>query len=235
MSPAAVTTVDFLPADFHAQRRRRRVRRGRWVIAGAFLLLMLVGFAGNQVQRLRLRSELERLEPQAAGVAELRQSLTQLTQEIQLLDMRADVRSRLRFRPASPRLLECATTAIPDGVILHELEMREERPVATYSAPNRKSNDEKQEQPLEQLDLERLLADRSRQVLTIHGFAPTDAAVSEYLVELRRTGSFEDVTLLFTDRHEQDGIELRTFSVRVRVRAALGTDVAGAVTGGGDS
>ena len=233
MPAVAVTTVDFLPADFRAERRRRRVRRGRGLIATAFLLLLLLGLAGNHVQRARLRADLDRLRPQAANVADLRKSLGQLTQKIQQLDVQADVRSRLRFRPAPTRLLASVTSAMPDRLTLQELEIREERPVATYTAPTRKGRDDKTEKPPEQVDLERLLADQTRQILTLRGFAPDDATVSQYLVNLRETRTFDDVTLLFTDRHDRDGAEVRAFSVQVRVRSPLSGVVAGVATAGG--
>lgn len=228
MTSFPVTTIDFLPADFHAKRRRRSVHRGRWMTAAAFLVLTLLGFAGNHLQHARLQADLGRLKPQASGVANLRASLDQLTQQITLLELQADVRSRLRHRPAPTRLLASITTAIPEELTLHELEIRYEQPVGTVPSANRNAKEDDEAKRPEQLDLERLIANESRQVLTVRGFAPNDAIVSEYLVRLRQTGTFDDVALLFTDRFDREGTELRTFSVRLRVRPALSSFVASA-------
>lgn len=235
MFPIAVTTVDFLPADFHAKRRSRRVRRGRWVIAGAFLLLMMLGFVGNQFQNALLRAEADRLKPQAAGVGDLRESLEQLTHQIQELDLQADLRSRLRLRPASTRLLAGVTAAMPEGLTLQELEIREERAIVTQTSSTRKAEANQPPKPPEQLDLDRLLANQSRHVMTVRGFAPSDATVSEYLARLRQAGIFDDVTMLFTDRYDRDGVEFRTFSVRLRVRSPLSRARTAATLGGGVS
>jgi hypothetical protein len=235
MTSFPVTTIDFLPADFHAQRRRRSVHRGRWVTAAAFLMLTLLGFAGNHLQHARLQAELGRLKPQASGVANLRSSLDQLTQQILLLELQADVRSRLRHRPAPTRLLASVTSAMPAALTLHELEIRNEQPVGSVTSANRNAEEGAEAKRPEQLDLDRLIADQSRQVLTVRGFAPNDAIVSEYLVRLRKTGTFDDVTLLFTDRYDREGAERRTFSVRLRVRPALSSLAASAAPIGGAS
>jgi len=230
MSSCTVTTIDFLPADFYAERRRRSVRRGRWMIAAAFLALTVLGFAGNRLQGSRLQAELDQLTPQVAGVVKVRNSLSQLTQQIQHLEQHADVSSRLRFRPLTTRLLASVTAAIPENLTLQELEIRREQPIAALTSPNRNAKQENDDvKTPEQSDLDRLVAEQSRQILTLRGFAPNDATVSEYLVRLRRTEVFDDVTLLYTDHADREGVELRTFSVRLRVRPAWNSFVANAV------
>jgi hypothetical protein len=228
MSSIPVTNLDFLPADFRAKRRQRSARRGRWVIAAAFLLLAFLGFAGNHLQSSRLHAELERLKPQAAGVANWRSSLGQLTHQIQQLELHADVRSRLRLRPASTRLLASVTAAMPEDLTLQELEIRHEQPIGTFATPSRNVKKDDESKPREQLDLDRLISDQSRQILTLRGFAPDDATVSDYLVRLRETGTFDEVTLMFTDHYDREGTALRTFSVRLRVRPAADPVVANA-------
>jgi hypothetical protein len=228
MSSIPVTNLDFLPADFRAKQRQRRARRGRWVIAAAFLLLAFLGFAGNHLQSSRLHAELERLKPQAAGVANWRSSLGQLTQQIQQLELHADVRSRLRLRPASTRLLASVTAAMPDDLTLQELEIRNEQPIGSFAAPSRNVKKDDESKPREQLDLDRLISDQNRQIVTLRGFAPDDATVSDYLVRLRETKIFDEVTLMFTDHFDREGTALRTFSVRLRVRPATDPVVANA-------
>jgi hypothetical protein len=218
MSLPPITTVDFLPADFHAMRRRRRARRGRWGLAIAFLLLTAAGLLGNRVQYAHLEAESKRIQPQAEAVADLERSLAQLQQEITAAELDSDVRSLLRLKAASSRLIAIVTSRLPDGVALLELQIRNEKPTGVSQPVSSGAGKDEEQKPPAEIDLERLRADHSRQIVTVRGFAPTDGTISRYLENLRRAGPFDDVQLLFTDRYPYLDHEFRTFALRLRIR-----------------
>ncbi len=226
MSYTSVTAIDFLPADFHVGRQRRRARRGRWGVVAAFLLLTGLGLVGNRIQYAQLKAESDRLKPQAASVADLEKSLAELQQEIDHAGLHADLRSRLRLRPASTRLMAAVTQPLPEGVALLELQVRDEQPTGGIPA-TQSPRGEKASKPPVQSDLDRLRADQTRQIVTVRGFAPDDGTISHYLNGLRQAGVYDEVRLLFTDRYEYRGHELRTFSVRLRVRRPVSPEAAG--------
>jgi Tfp pilus assembly protein PilN len=215
-----VDDIDFLPADVHVRRLRRRARRWRWSVVGAFVVLILLGLVGNRVQHARLAAERDRLQPQVDAVAALDLRLAAFRSEIDALGMRADVRARLRLRAATTRLLSAVTSPLPDDVSLTELRVTDSG--AATSAPPLPP-EQQNALPPERRDLDRmnLEAQAVRRVVTVRGLATDDATVSDYLDALRRTGSFDEVRLLFTDRHEVRGNELRSFSVELRVREPL--------------
>jgi hypothetical protein len=232
-----VDEIDFLPADVHVRRVRQHARRWRWAVAAAFVVLTLVGLAGNRVQHARLASARDRLKPQANAVAALDVQMAALRQEIELLGLQADLRGALRLQPATTVLVAAVTTALPDRVALTELRVTDDRSAAASLPPV--PPEKASATPPARLDLERLGAERrvARRIVTVRGLAPDDAAVSDYLEALRHSGPFTDVRLLFTDRHERRGNELRSFSLELRVRdpgsppARVVTDAATA-TGG---
>src|SRR5690606_40332468 len=105
MFAPTVVELDFLPADFHVRRLRRRARHWRLGVAGAFVVLIALGLFGNHFHRTQLRAESERLRPRAEAVAHLDRELATLRNQIELLGLEADLRSRLRLRTAATRLL----------------------------------------------------------------------------------------------------------------------------------
>lgn len=214
-----VDEIDFLPAGFHDRKRRHRTRGWRWAVAAAFVGLGGLGLAGNRIHHARLKAEHDRLAPQAAAVADLDRQSTEIRARIDSVGLKADLRARLRLRPATTRLLAAVTAPLPAHTTLTELHLTEGRPAA--AAPSPAAPADQPVPPPIRRDLDRLDAEHGRTlVLTLRGIAPDDDAVSDYLSGLGRTELFDEVRLLFTDRHELHGHELRTFSAELRVRSA---------------
>jgi Tfp pilus assembly protein PilN len=213
----AVDEIDFLPAGFHDRQRQRRARGWRWGFAAAFVGLAGLGLAGNRLQHARLEAARDQLAPQARAVADLDRQTAELHARIQSLGLRADLRALLRLRPAATRLLAAVAAPLPAHTTLTDLHFGEEvSPEA--AAPTPPAPDQPPVPPLKQ-DLDRLTAASARHsLLTLKGVAPDDAAVSDYLAGLGRSGLFNHVRLLFTDRHDHQGHELRSFSVELQVR-----------------
>ena len=225
MNLPAVDEIDFLPAGYHARQLRSRARGWRWALVAAFVGLAGLGLAGNRLQRARLETVRDRLAPQAAAVADLNRQATELRTRIDAFDLRADVRARLRLRPSTTRLLAAATASLPAHTSLSELRVtesgREEAP-----APAQPAADAPLPPPARR-DLDRLSpGGGSGIVVTLRGLAPDDAAVSEFLARLGRSGLFEGVRLVFTDHHDHQGHDLRSFSVELRVRVVSPTSPA---------
>ena len=220
MNLIPVAEIDFLPADFRVRQLKRRARNWRLSVAAAFLVLTALGLAGNYVQRNRLRAECDRLRPHAAAVGDLERELARIRMEIEQTLLQSHLRSHLKLRPATTRLLAAATTPLPRGIAISEFHIRIDLPVEPASPSSGAQSKQPGLSPQRQ-DLERILAEanRRRTVLTVRGIAPDDAAVSGYLADLRRVGVFDDVRLLVTDRYDHHGFELRSFAVELRVRA----------------
>lgn len=216
----AVDDIDFLPAGFHDRQRQRRARGWRWGFAAAFVGLAGLGLAGNYLQHARLQAHRDRLAPQAQAVADLDRQTADLRNRIESLGLKADLRARLRLQPATTRLLAAVAAPLPPHVTLTDLHFGEEvaAEIVPASSQAAQASDQPPQPPVRQ-DLDRLaVASDRRSVLTVRGLAPDDAAVSDYLAGIGRAGLFDRVRLLFTDRHDYHGHELRAFSVELRVR-----------------
>lgn len=216
----AVDEIDFLPAGFHDRRRQRRARGWRWGFAAAFVGLAGLGLAGNRLQHARLEAARDQLAPQARAVADLDRQTAELHTRIESLGLKADLRARLRLRPATTRLLAAVTAPLPEHATLTDLHLVEEvSPDGAAAAPPAPQASGQPPLPPVKQDLDRLTtASGRRLMLTLRGVAPDDAAVSDYLAGLGRSGLFDQIRLLFTDRHDHHGHDLRSFSVELRVR-----------------
>lgn len=225
MNLPAVDEIDFLPAGYHARQLRSRARGWRWALAAAFAGLAGLGLAGNHLQRARLATVRDRLAPQAGAVADLDRQSAELRTRIDALDLRADVRARLRLRPATTRLLAAATAALPAHTSLTELRVTEAE-AAEAPAPPQPAADAPPPPPA-RLDLDRLASGGGPEtVVTLRGLAPDDAAVSEFLARLGRSGLCQGIRLVFTDHHDHGGHDLRSFSIELRVRVTSSTSQA---------
>jgi Tfp pilus assembly protein PilN len=215
-----VDDIDFLPAGFHDRRRRKRARGRLWVVAAVLAGAAALGVAGSRVRHARIEAERDRLKPQAQAVADLSRQLSELRTRIDHAGLQADLRARLRLRSSTTRLLAAVAAPLPKHTALTELTLGRDR---TPDAPTSPQTDaEKAALPPARRDLDRLTveADKRRQTLTIRGITADDATVSEYLAALGRSALFDDVRLLFTDRHDHHGHDLRAFAVQLRVRPA---------------
>jgi len=215
----AVDEIDFLPSGFHDRKRRHRARGWRWGVAVVFVALGGLGLAGNRIQHARLRAGHGLLAPQAAAVADLDRQSTELRGRIESIGLKADLRARLRLRPATTRLLAAVTGPLPSHVTLTELHVSEG--LTPAAAPPAQPAPDQPLPPPVRRDLDRLDGESGRPVLvSVRGVAPDDAAVSDYLAGLGRSGLFDEVRLLFTDHHDHLGHGLRAFSAELRVRPA---------------
>ena len=215
-----VDEIDFLPADVHVRRALVRARKWRWGIAAAFVALTVVGLVGNRLQHARLTAARDALKPRVDAVASIDAQVAAVRSEIELAGLQADLRASLRLRAATTRLIAAATRPLPAHVSVTELRIADQ---GLAVSPRPALADQQKAGPPERRDLERLASEAQslRRVVTVRGLAPDDAAVSDYLDGLRTMGPFEEVRLLFTDRHQIGSNELRSFAAELRARNAI--------------
>jgi len=212
--------IDFLPASHVQNQLRRRRLAWRLSVACAFLGLALLGtFAQYQV-RARLESSRSQLEARAAQMQAQLESDAALYRRVRDLDARANLVTRLRVRVAATRLLADVVANLPPFVSLTEFRTTVE---TSAPRPEQKSARGKDAPPppappaADLAELEDRDA-RSTRIVSLQGLAPDDVAVSRFLAALERSGTFDEIRLLYTDRASYREHELRAFAIRLVVR-----------------
>lgn len=222
-----VQKIDFLPASYHQQRRRKQKRIWRRGIFGVFLLLA-VGGAFRQHQAFsRLTENRDRMIEQSARMTAQLEDAAALEQRIQQLDTKADLIAMLRLHTPPTRVLATVTNNLPPHVSLTKVSLAYEKrteaaadtakwaqKLNTAGPPN------EAEQSAEEIDLESLnqYSEENALFASIDGIAPDDVTVSQYLAALQSCGLFDEVLLLYTDRHKYQEFPLRSFGMRLRIK-----------------
>ncbi|RMG34861.1 MAG: hypothetical protein D6725_13480 [Planctomycetota bacterium] len=237
--------VDFLPDSYRrrqAQRQRRKLRR--WAVAVALSLMFAGGLERQrtihslQAQQRLLRQQYEMTSRRLPDAAQLRRTLKRLEAQANLLNY-------LRLRVPPTRLLACVTNTLPKYVSLAELHVEYE--AAPRAAAARNDRSDRTAAPVaakssrpgmsaaahaahsketvvlpSESDIRRLLedAERYRTVVVATGMAVDDLAVSQYLANLKRTGLFDDVRLVFTTEQIVFDQPRRAFEMRLTLKRA---------------
>lgn len=221
-----VQEIDFLPLPWRQARIRGRTARLRRIALGVFLSVMVLG----AVQQRRNLSELgkvrSRLQERSARMAAQIEPADQLRARVDELDAEAGVVTILRSRASVTALLASAANSLPEGVVLTDLRLSVEavRPPVESQPQSRPKTVPKAAPKVEKkpliADLERLRAQQAESavVLTLIGNAPDTVAISQYLAALEKTGSFDEIRLLYSAEVRERKRAMRAFEARLVVR-----------------
>ena len=220
-----VPQIDFLPATYHVQRQREHKRLWRRMMVLFFLALAMLGTWQQRQLRAKLELRREELRARADGLQQTLPVDTKLDQRLKELETRAQLLTSLEFRIPTTRLLAGLTNSLPEFVSLSDCQA-EIGVIETAASSNVLPvvpNANKEKAPPFEADLNELKAatGRTTMMLTLTGFAPDDFAISRYLVQLKRTGLFERVTLAYSGQHRVREESVRTFQVRLQAKNAM--------------
>ena len=234
--PAGPPAPDFLPAEYHAARARRRVAVWRSTAAAAVVGLLIAGVLGGLWRTRRLQAERDATVARAAALATLDAQVAALETARAAADGRAAVLAGLHLRTPPSRLLADLAAALPDGVTLTDLTLAR-RPVPPPDRAAKKAAEKLAEDDPVAADAAALARRRrgERLELRLTGTAPDDAAVARLLASAAAAGSFDAVELLFTDRapdrrgrsgrrEDEERRGGRAFAVRLTARPAAEAD-----------
>ncbi len=222
-----VPQIDFLPATYHVQRRRRHQTLWRRMMVFFFLSLSMLGTWQQRSLQRKLEARRDELQSKAQGLQESLPLSSQLEQQLTACESKAQLLTRLELRIPTTRILAAVTGALPEYVSLTECQADQQtievqkttttvQPTVTSSAL--------QSKPLPfEIDLNELQAASSRTAMTvtISGLAPDDFALSRYLVNLRETDLFERVKLAYTGQQRVRDESMRAFQIRLQLRNPL--------------
>jgi hypothetical protein len=221
-----VPQIDFLPATYHQQQRRKHTTLWRRMMVFFFLALAMLGtWQQRQLQR-KLQARRDELKSQAEGLEQLLPLDTDLERRLRDLDVQTQLLTQLSVRVPTTRVLAALTNALPQFVSLNECQA-EFGAVEGLAAPNMRvpppstasGENKSPASPFETDVAELNLAkDRSALLITLHGLAPDDFAISRYLVRLRETKLFERSTLVYSGQHRVRDEVLRSFQLRLQVK-----------------
>jgi|SRR6185369_2326002 len=220
------STIDFLPASYRELRLRQKQRVWRRSALGALMLLIVAGALGQRQTRANLDHTREKLRTHADRMTAQVGDCDKLRQDISRLDEEANLLALLRLRVPSTRILAAVTNSLPQYVTLTEFHLQFEAlpppPVKTQPpAPppaNPPATPEKKSP--EQLDLEALrkTADELGLYVLLQGVAPDDIVIAGFLATLQQTGVFVEVSLQNIDQELVNRTEMRRFKARLRVK-----------------
>lgn len=221
-----IPSIDFLPIEYRQARKLRQKRLWQRGVAVALVVLLALGVVGQRQRRATLVANRDRLRDQSAKMLTQLGAPDALRRQIQTSELRANLVSRLRVRPAPTRLLAAVANSRPPSVSLtslrltteplHSRRSNSETPaIASVPAP-----DANRQKPPEVKDLDQLRTQDEKQglFLLLDGLAADDVSVSQYLARLEQTGLFDDLHLIYTDRYRHGDTDLRRFAIRVQVR-----------------
>ena len=211
--------VEFLPEWYpKVRQRKRRVVLQAWVTLtllcglGLWVLLAQRNVHAREVELSALRQDLTQSESELARLEDLLQLQRQLGQQDQIF---------LKIgRPIeTTRVLTTLEQMMPRDMALLDLTLETEEPQArspgggTLSARAQRENRQVQESP--------------RLRFRMHGVAPTDMDLGEFLAALTAKPFFRDVELMYSHERRDRGHVMREFEV------SFAMDLAGVSGAGG--
>lgn len=153
--------IDFLPRRYHDRKVQRRVHTLRGLVVGCYLLLLVMAAAHRRGRQHALEAELEAARICHQAVAARQEQRQQLQTQVRRLDAQAELFAYLRQRWSCTRLLSHVLAAVPQGVVLRELQIQHEMPAGRAARPlltpeQAAPADQAEEQPPPAEDLRRL-------------------------------------------------------------------------------
>lgn len=216
-----IPEIDFLPASYREVRRRHRNRIWRRSIVVIFLTLVTLSTVRQREIQHELQTKKETLEQRIAQMHEQLENPAQLTQQIELSDIRANLLAGLLLDESPAQLLTIISHTLPDYVSLNEFQFQFEK-VARQdkSAPALKKKTPEEQIP-EKVDLEDLKRHRTGEelVLLLQGMAPDHLSISDYMSNLDQIGVFKEIDLIQSHETMFEGQPMRVFRLRVVVKA----------------
>ena len=199
-------SVNLIPMRRRQQRLLRARKKGWIVAATAYATLLVVGYgAWRMVWGGDPRDQAQQLVMVKADIDEINQSITRVRATLQEVSTALHANQMVIGQPDWSLLLALVAKLRGDEVVLDRcgLDVSAKGPVATG-----------------------LLAVASKEafgpiLFHLQGHARTQAAVSQFSLRLERTGLFETVTLLKTNREPFKGGEAMAFNLECQVKTAL--------------
>ncbi|MEO6434774.1 MAG: PilN domain-containing protein [Tepidisphaeraceae bacterium] len=195
--------VEFLPEWYPKVRKRKRM-----VALQAWISLMLI--CGLGLWTLMAQRNVHAREIELAGLGtDLNQSETELLRLEELLTLQRKLGQQdgifLRIgRPVeSTRIIATLEQLMPRDMALLDLSLDTEE--APKPAASLASRAQQQQQQLEKPE--------SRLRLRLHGVAPTDVDLAEFLAKLTAKPFFKQVELTYSHERQQGGRVMREFEV----------------------
>jgi hypothetical protein len=221
-----VPQVDFLPATYHQQRRRKQTTLWRRMMVFFFLALAMLGTWQQRKLQRKLEARRDELKSRAEGLEQSLPLDTELEQRLRDLDVQTQLLTQLSVRVPTTRVLAALTNALPEFVSLNECQTEigavEGLPPTNMRVSPRSTASGANQSPASPFDADvaelRLAKDHSALLITLHGLAPDDFAISRYLVLLRETKLFERSTLVYSGQHRLRDESLRCFQLRLQVK-----------------
>ncbi len=224
-----VQHIDFLPAAYRQTRRHQHRKVSRRFVLVVFLGMIIAGTWQQRHIQARLQGQRDRLRNQAARMSARLDDADKVRQQIDELEIKANLITRLRVRVPSTRLLAAMTECLPTYVRITQcrstfssFENKSAGKSADHAEPAAEAEAEAEtEAPLAEATDLKMLHERDKQTalfVSLSGVAPDDVAISHYIQNLELTNLFDEITLLYTDQLKFQEQRLRSFEMRIRVK-----------------
>lgn len=216
-----IPEIDFLPASYREVKRRHRNRIWRRTIVVVFLTLVTLSTVRQREIQHELQTKKETLEKRIQQMHEQLEDPVQLTRQIELSDIRADLLAGLLLDESPAQLLTITSHALPEYVSLDEFQFQFEKVAHQEKSPGSKKKKTPENQIPEKVDLENLKQHRTGEqlVLLLQGMAPDHLSISGYMSNLDQIGVFKEIDLIQSNETLFEGEPMRVFRLRIVVKA----------------
>lgn len=216
-----IPEIDFLPASYREVRRRHRNRIWRRTIVVIFLTLVTLSTVRQREIQQELQTKKEMLEKRIQQMHEQLEDPAQLTKQIELSDVRANLLAGLILDESPAQLLNIISYALPEYVSLNEFQFQFEKVASQEKKSPHKQKKTPEEVVPEKADLEDLKQHRTGEqlVLLLQGIAPDHLSISGYMSNLDRIGVFKEIDLIQSNETIFEEQPMRLFRLRIVVKA----------------
>ncbi|QDT30760.1 hypothetical protein Enr10x_61280 [Gimesia panareensis] len=216
-----IPEIDFLPASYREVRRRHRNRIWRRTIVVIFLTLVTLSTVRQREIQHELQTKKETLEKRIQQMHEQLEDPVQLTKQIELSDVRANLLAGLILDESPAQLLSIISYALPEYVSLNEFQFQFEKVASQEKKSHHKQKKAPEEVVPEKVDLADLKRHRTGEqlVLLLQGIAPDHLSISGYMSNLDRIGVFKEIDLIQSNETMFEEEPMRLFRLRIVVKA----------------
>jgi len=217
-----IPEIDFLPASYREVRRRHRNRIWRRTIVAIFLTLVTLSTVRQREIQHNLQTKKEKLEKRIQLMNEQLEDPAQLTKQIELSGIRANLLAGLMIDESPAQILSMTSHALPEYVSLTEFQFLFEKvPVKETSPADKLKKKEPEKQIPDLVDLQNLRSQRTGEnlVLLLQGIAPDHLSISRYMSNLDQIGVFKEIDLIQSNETIFEGEPMRGFRLKIVVNA----------------
>lgn len=211
-----MNSIDFLPEAYHQKRIERNIRHRRWVL----ILLTSLTLAGwgitRHQQSARRATEAHQLELQAQATKLTQSEMDKLRAQRKNLIYQSNIQQQLDQPISDTQVLALIGQLMPDGTDLSRVIIKTHRPEPKPIEDEHEAKKKKKVRTKRETKQE-IEAKRDYLSISVHGVAPDDVMVAEFIQILTDHDVFQNVKLHYSRADETEHASTRQFHISAEV------------------